>query len=221
MKPYLKLALIGFAAIPVLAAAQTNLYIYSQLNHYDINGVGGGGPFLGELLEGTPQVNVANVFLYCDSIPQEFYVGQTFAVVVQPLNLGGNTSLDPWVIKNANSQASLFDTTNHVDLSTEEIQSAIQGVIWDLDGQLVSGPMTSGDAGTANFANFLYGKATTIGTTNVTGFARFNAGPNYSNGQTGVLGQSQIGSPTPEPSAFLGLALPAVGLAFRRRAKKA
>lgn len=225
MKHYLKLALLGVAAVPVLASAQTidNLYIYKQLDHFGIDGVYGGGPFLGDLE--NPNNNnsiIQSLFLYCDSIPQEFYIGQTFLVEVEPLDTGMNTSLDPWVLANANSQASQFASQNHITLDSEQIESAIQGVVWDLDGQLTAygSVMTSNDPNTALFANYLYNQALSIGTTNVPGYSKLDAGINYPDGLGPTNGQSQVAE-TPEPSALLGLALPALGIAFRRRAKKA
>jgi hypothetical protein len=208
--------------VPVLAAATVdNLYIYSILPHFDIDGITGGGPFAGELLNPNNNSVISQVMLYCDSTSQDFDPPQTFAVNVVKLDTAGNTSLDPWVIANSDPLAGLYDAIFHTTLSTEEIESSIQGVIWDLDGQIAAGTMTSGDAGTQGFANFLYSVTLSSGTHNVPGYYLYDAGIDYPNGPGGVNGQSQIGYPTPEPSAFLGLALPAVGLAFRRRAKKA
>jgi hypothetical protein len=126
-------------------------------------------------------------------------------------------SLDPWVITQANNQAALYDVANSVTLTQKEIVSAIQGVIWSIDGQIAPGTITSGDAGTQGFANYLLNAATTIGDYTVTGYARYSADQNYVHA-SGVLGQSQIGPMvTPEPSAFLAIGLPLAGLAVRRR----
>jgi hypothetical protein len=220
MKPYLKLSLIALAAMPMLGSAQTFLYIYSQADHFSINGEGGGGPFMADVEQGPAKTIINTITVYCDSVPQEFSVGQTFQVTTTQLDSATNTSLDPWVITQANNEAALYDTANSVTLSNKQIVSAIQGVIWGLDGQ-ESTPFTSDDSDTAGFANYLINAANTIGTTNVYGFDRYNAEIDYPNGIGGVNGQSQIGQATPEPSAFLGLGLPVVGLAFKkRRARK-
>jgi hypothetical protein len=217
MKSFTKLALISLAAIPVLASSQTYLHIATQLPHYDIDGITGGGPFIAQILSGPSMTNIGSTITYCDSVSQEFSLGETFQVDILPLDSAGNTSLDPWVITQAHNQANLFDLLNpSANLTGVEVQSAIQGVIWNLDGQITAGTMSSGDANTAAFANFLLGQAQTVGTTDVTGFVRFGAEVDFGDGGVGY-GQSQIGAPTPEPSALLALGLPLAGFFARRR----
>ena len=220
MKTFTKLALIALSAIPMAASAQNYLYIPTQLDHFDIDGIGGGGPFLGYLQDSNHN-NIAAETFFCDSVPQEFYIGQTFAVTIQKLDTVGNTCLDPWVISHASAVASEFDSLNHLTLSTKQINTAIQGVIWNLDGQIAAGNMTSSDSNSASFANYLLNQAHTNGTA-VSGYARYSCDANYSDPSNPghlVFGQSQIAA-VPEPSAFLGLGAPLIGLAFRRRNKK-
>jgi hypothetical protein len=220
MEKIIKLALISLAAVPVLASAQLSLYIPTQLSHFDIDGVGGGGPFIGQILSGPNQTVIATETMYCDSIPQEFSLGQTFAVQMVQLDTATNTSLDPWVITQANNVASQFNSLHGGTLSDEQIVSAIQGVIWNLDGQ-ISGTMTSSDQGTADFANYLLADARTTNDTHVSGYALFDATANYAHGN-GVFGQSQIAAaPVPEPSSFLVLGLPLMGIFLRKRNRKA
>jgi hypothetical protein len=219
MKSVYKLAIISLATIPALASAQTYLYINDQQPHFDIDGITGGGPFIGEVLSGPSQTVIATETLFCDSVTQEFSLGDTFQVTIEPLDAGGNTSLDPWVITHADHVAQLFDHHNNVQLSNEEIDSAIQGVIWNLDGQIAAGPMTSSDANTASFADFLLFGADHFGTTNITGYDRFDAAIDFGPGGVGY-GQSQIGMTTPEPSAAFALGLPLAGLVLRRRVRK-
>ncbi len=216
MKTIFKVSIIALASMPVLASAQIYLYIPSAQDHFDVSGQGGGGPFNAEILSGPSKTVIGTETMFCDSIPQEFYLGQTFEVTVERFNSSTNTSLDPWVITHAGSEASSFDAANNVTLSQKQINSAIQGVIWSIDGQ-TTGTITSSDAGTASFANYLLSDAHSKGTFNVGGYARFDAGPNYANGN-GVFGQSQIGmAPVPEPASLLALGLPVAGLAFRKR----
>jgi len=217
MKGIIKLGIFTLAAMPMLASAQDSLHIYAQADHFDIDGITGGGPFTGDFLTGSTIID-KGVTLYCDSVSQEFSIGQTFAVQLQSLDSTTNTSLDPWVIVNATHVASLFDSLHKVSLSDKEITSAGQGVIWNLDGQISGSIYSNQDSNTGLFANFLLNQATSIGDTNVSGFVRYSCDANYANGQTGVLGQSQIGmAPVPEPSSLLALGLPVAGLAFRKR----
>jgi hypothetical protein len=218
MKTTLKLTLVCLSAMPMFAGAQTFLYIPSAQDHFDINGVGGGGPFNVTIENGPSMTPVNTEAMYCDSIPQEFSLGQTFQVKIELLNAGPNSimSLDPWVITDANKEANKFDALYSQSLTTKEINSAVQGVIWELDGQL-SGPLTSGDAETGQFANFLYNDAETIGTY-LGGFARFDAGINYSdpNHPQGANGQSQIGA-VPEPFTMTILGLGGAAILRRKR----
>jgi hypothetical protein len=215
MNKLFRLAVLAVVAVPAFAAAQINLYIPSVQDHFDIDGIGGGGPFDVQVLSGPSNTVLGTFTMYCDSIPQEFSVGQTFPVVIEPLN-GPTLSLDPWVITQADNQASIFDVANSVTLTHKQVVTAIQGVIWSLDGQIAPGTITSGDAGSADFANFLLNAANTQGTY-VSGYARYSADQNYVHG-SGIFGQSQIGPlVTPEPSAFLAIGLPLAGFAVRRR----
>jgi hypothetical protein len=147
MKKLIKLSILALAAMPVIATAQYSLYIPTQDAHYDIDGVTGGGPFEGELLKNGVVQNTLT--MYCDSIAQEFYLGETFNVQIDTLNTqGGTPSLDPWVITHASTVANYFDAKHGVTLNTEEIDSAIQGVIWNLDGSLSGHMYSNEDANT-------------------------------------------------------------------------
>jgi hypothetical protein len=215
MKNTLKLAILALAAVPMMASAQVYyLHIPSAQDHYDIDGIGGGGPFNVDVYDSTNTTLLGSQSMFCDSLSEEFSLGSSFKVLFTAFNNPTPTSLDPWVITNANAQAMNYDTLHSVSLTTKQINSAIQGVIWTLDGQ-ISGTMTSGDADTAGFANYLLGQANSIGTTNVLGYGVFDSAPffNDNNGN----GQPQIGmNPVPEPISMSLLGLGAFA-ALRRR----
>ncbi len=186
------------------------------LDHYDIDGIGNGGPFDGFIEQGPSHTVVAEETFYCDSLTQEFSPGQTFAVNVVNYTPAAQ-SLIPWVISQSTNEALLFGAANSTTLSNKQIVSAIQGVVWYLDGQIAQTTITSGDSGTAAFANYLLGAAQTNPSSHygVTGYALFDAGPNYQNAG-GVLGQSQVAA-VPEASSTLALGLPLAALFIRKR----